>query len=36
MYKTKIYNFITEIQKEDWDELTENNVYMCYEFSKRH
>ena len=34
MYKTKIYNFITEIQKEDWDELTENNVYMCYEFLK--
>jgi len=34
MYLIKIYNSISEIRKEDWDALTENNVYMCYEFLK--
>jgi predicted N-acyltransferase len=33
-YKVKIYNSITELRKEDWDLLTENNVYMCYEWLK--
>ena len=34
MCQIKIYNSITEIKREDWDLLTENNVYMCYEYLK--
>ncbi len=34
MYQIKIYNSIEEIKKEVWDLLTENNVYMCYEYLK--
>ncbi len=34
MYRTAIYNSIKEIKKDEWDYLTENNVYMSYEFFK--
>jgi predicted N-acyltransferase len=34
MNEVKIFNSIKEIKKEDWDLLTENNVYMCYEWLK--
>jgi predicted N-acyltransferase len=34
MYKINIYNSISEVRKDDWDALTENNIYMCYEFLK--
>ncbi len=34
MYQIKIYNSIVELKKEDWDLLTEDNVYMCYEYLK--
>ena len=34
MCQIKIYNSITEVKKENWDLLTENNVYMCYEWLK--
>jgi len=34
MCQIKIYNSITEVKKEDWDLLTEDNVYMCYEWLK--
>lgn len=31
MQPVKIYNSITEVRKEDWDLLTQDNVYTCYE-----
>lgn len=34
MYQIAIYNSINEIKKEEWDCLTENNVYMSYEYFK--
>ena len=34
MYQIAIYNSIKEIKKEEWDYLTENNVYMSYEYFK--
>jgi len=34
MYQVKIYNSLTELKKEDWDVLTENNICMCYEYLK--
>jgi predicted N-acyltransferase len=34
MYLIKIYNSIISVKKEDWDLLTENNVFMCYEYLK--
>jgi predicted N-acyltransferase len=34
MYQVKIYNSIKEIKKEDWDSLTENNVFMSYNWLK--
>ncbi|HVO73540.1 MAG TPA: peptidogalycan biosysnthesis protein [Ignavibacteriaceae bacterium] len=30
----KIYDSISRIKKEDWDPLTVNNVFMCYEWLK--
>ncbi|MEJ2278827.1 MAG: peptidogalycan biosysnthesis protein [Candidatus Lokiarchaeota archaeon] len=30
MYQVKIYHTISEIEKEYWDKLTENNIFMCY------
>jgi len=34
MCQIKIYNSITRVRKESWDSLTEDNVYMCYEWLK--
>jgi len=34
IYNIKLYNSISLIKKEDWDALTENNIYMCYEYLK--
>jgi predicted N-acyltransferase len=34
MLEIKIFHSITEIKKEDWDFLTEDNVYMSYEWLK--
>ncbi len=34
MYKVKIHNSISEVKKECWDTLTEDNVFMCYDWLK--
>ena len=34
MFQISIYNSIKEIKKDEWDYLTENNVYMSYEYFK--
>jgi predicted N-acyltransferase len=34
MYDIRIYNSISLIEKENWDALTENNIFMCYEYLK--
>lgn len=34
MYQISIYNSIKEVKKEEWDYLTENNIYMSYEYFK--
>jgi predicted N-acyltransferase len=32
MHEVKIYNTISEINKVCWDELTEDNIFMCYDW----
>ena len=34
MYKVKIHISISEVKKELWDSLTENNIFMCYAWLK--
>ena len=34
MYQIKIYNLITEVDKECWDTLTRDNIFMCYNWLK--
>lgn len=34
MNEVKIYNTISEVEKNLWDPLTENNVFMCCEWLK--
>ncbi|MEJ2615028.1 MAG: peptidogalycan biosysnthesis protein [Ignavibacteriaceae bacterium] len=34
MNEVKVYNTIFEVEKNLWDSLTENNVFMCYEWLK--
>jgi len=34
MNEVKIYHSISEVDKKLWDSLTENNVFMCYEWLK--
>lgn len=34
MKEVKIYNSITEVEKVLWDSLTENNIFMCYDWLK--
>lgn len=34
MYDVKIHNSISEVKKECWDTLTENNIFMCYDWLK--
>lgn len=34
MYEVKIHNSINEVEKELWDSLADNNIFMCYDWLK--